>query len=307
MSEVAPERPTAAAVPARPPLIDDQTSPDEACRVVLFECLTHVSANVEPVKAGDSPEALHQLRVGMRRLRVALGMFGQGAAGLDALNLRAKTFLNGFGPARDLDVFLDELFAPAIAHMEPQHGFDVLKARATRERTRLWNVAAAEVASPDFAKFQDEVAAAARTHTWPVDGPLSAFAAPLLDEVYRKARKRGTHFKDRPAHERHRLRIAMKKLRYGSEFFAPLYDAKKVRDFVDPLKELQDLLGHLNDVAQVRSVLARLMMTEAADAHAELSHAAGLIQGWHQARAERVSGKAAKRWKKFKQAETFWR
>jgi hypothetical protein len=61
-------------------------------------------------------------------------------------------------------------------------------------------------------------------------------------------------------------------------------------------------------VAQVRSVLARLIADEPVTAHlqADLHFAAGLINGWHRARAEKLSKKALSRWDKFKRAEPFW-
>ena len=45
------------------------------------------------------------------------------------------------------------------------------------------------------------------------------------------------------------MRIALKKLRYATEFFAALYPKKRTKPHLAALKELQDGLGHLNDVA----------------------------------------------------------
>lgn len=53
--------------------------------------------------------------------------------------------------------------------------------------------------------------------------------------------------------ERHRVRIAAKKLRYAAEFFASLYHGRSAvkdrRGFTKALAELQDNLGDLNDIA----------------------------------------------------------
>ena len=75
------------------------------------------------------------------------------------------------------------------------------------------------------------------------------------------------------------------------------------------LKTLQDVLGRINDAAQVRGFLGRLMMEEAASAQvqADLSYAAGQITGWNQAAARDLRSKAREHWRAFKQAEPFWR
>lgn len=296
-------------VMARPPLIDGLMTREEACRAILFDCLAHLSANIEPVKSRN-PEGLHQLRVALRRLRTAFVTFGDVVPSAVELNQRAKAIGRTLSPARDADVFLDELFVRAVAKMEPHHGFDVLRERSEKMQERAWNTAMKEVRSPEFARFEADVAAAAERLAWPVDDaiPLLVLVPAAMEGHRRRALKRGRNIAEMDAHECHRLRIALKRLRYAGEFFAPLYKRKAVKRWLDPLKELQDRLGHLNDVAQVRTMLGRLMMEETTNAplQSELSHAAGLIQGWHQSRAERIAEKSFKRWKAFRRAEPFW-
>ena len=68
------------------------------------------------LRAGRSVEGLHQLRVALRRLEVALKAFGEEfqQEWLSDLRGRAKILSSRLGPARDLDVFLTELLdAPA--------------------------------------------------------------------------------------------------------------------------------------------------------------------------------------------------
>lgn len=304
MSNPARARATILPVQARPPLIDDLMTREEAYRVILFECLAHLSANIEPVVKGHNAEALHQMRVALRRLRVALEMFDDGSA----LNDRAKGYAKKLGPARDLDVFLEELLEPAVVQVESQPAFAILRARAEQDRTRAWQAAVAEVSTAGFAQFQDDVASAAQQQRWPAGDSIGVgVIVPVVMTAHdKRAKKRGKHLKKMDAHECHRLRIGLKKLRYAAEFFAPLYKRKAVKTWMTPLKELQDLLGHLNDVAQVRAMLGRLMMEESPSLQTELSHAAGVIQGWHQARAARVAKKALKRWERFKETEPFW-
>ncbi len=89
---------------------------------------------------------------------------------------------------------------------------------------------------------------------------------------------------------RHRLRIALKKLRYSADFFAPLYEKKRVVKFQKRLSRMQDILGALNDVAVARSTLEQLVGMGGAGPMAsaeDLSFAAGIVYGWHLDRATR--------------------
>ena len=59
--------------------------------------------------------------------------------------------------------------------------------------------------------------------------------------------------------ERHKLRIAVKKLRYAADFFVGLAHSRRTKArkrFSKELKSLQDALGKLNDIA-VHEKLAR--------------------------------------------------
>ena len=94
---------------------------------------------------------------------------------------------------------------------------------------------------------------------------------------------------------RHRLRIAIKKLRYALEFFAPLLPGKRVRASLACLALIQDMLGGLNDHASALRLLAtsstearklaeawlagrRRLLVEACDT--ELSSLASLRKPW---------------------------
>lgn len=60
--------------------------------------------------------------------------------------------------------------------------------------------------------------------------------------------------------ERHRFRILVKKLRYGAEFFGPLYRRpEKTRRFARRLEKLQDHLGYLTDAQTAERILGPLV------------------------------------------------
>jgi CHAD domain-containing protein len=300
-------------------------SVEDAFRVTVLECLAHVAANVAAVTRSREVEGLHQLRVGLRRLNVAFSAFGDEFRNpvLRELGKRTKAFTDAIAPARDLDVFAGELFLPPAEAAGYDEPFRTLSERTERARADAWDQAVEHVSSVDFAVFLDDVAAAAEGRSWmsrtlseedfrtrlAIRAPVMSVAARLLDEHLVRTRKRGRHLKTLAQRDCHRLRIALKKLRYAAEFYGPLYKKKKVRRYVMRIKKLQDLLGALNDVAQVRATLSRLTADEttAPRAQADLYFAAGLINGWHRARAARMSRRALKRWDRFKHLTPFWR
>src|SRR4029077_17978866 len=167
--------------------------------------------------------------------------------------------------------------------------------------------------------FLDDGAVAAETHSWfgggsafrtryTADAPVKPTATRMLDEHLGRVRKRGRRMRSLDQHDRHRLRIALKKLRYAAEFFAPLFREKKVKAYLRRLKSLLEDLGALNDVATVRGTLTRLPHDdEVRHWDADLFFAAGVISGWHNERARRLGDSAVEHWDKFKNLDPFWR
>ena len=307
-------------VNARPLRISKGMTVEDAFRVTLLECLAHVAANVASVTRAREIEGLHQLRVGLRRLAVAFSAFGdefRTPAQRD-LQVRTKAFSDAIAPARDLDVFADDLLPPVIGGTGDESAFVLLRDRLDRAREDAWNRAVESVSSVEFAVLLDDVAVAAQSRAWTsgddlknriaVRAPVKSVAARLLDEYLIKARKRGRHIRELEQRDCHRLRISLKKLRYAAEFYGPLFKKKKVKKYVKRVKALQDLLGALNDAAQVRATLSQLTSGDmpSPSVQADLCFASGLINGWHCARAMRLGNSAIKDWDKFKRAQPFW-
>jgi triphosphatase len=300
----------ALAVGARPLRIGRDMNVEDAFRVTLLECLAHVAGNVAAVTRSREVEGLHQLRVGLRRLSVAFSAFGEEfhTAALRELQERTKAFASAIAPARDLDVFADELFAPPVEAAGSDAAFAMLRERLDAARSEAWDEAVERVSSVEFVILLDDIAAAAQSRSWTSHAPVRSVAPRRLDEYLIKARKRGRHLKALDQGECHRLRISLKKLRYAAEFYGPLYKKKKVRRYIKDIKQLQDLLGAFNDAGQVRATLSLLTAERdiASRMQADLFFASGLINGWHCARALRLGKSALKRWDRFKRVEPFW-
>ena len=97
--------------------LDPHATVEESLRQILRSCVQHWCANEAASLDGRDPEGVHQLRVGIRRLRSAFSVFGHLIEREERTRLSngAKRIINCFGPARDWDVFSTELLAPIDA------------------------------------------------------------------------------------------------------------------------------------------------------------------------------------------------
>lgn len=296
-------------VKARARRIDRSMRPEDVFRATLSDCLSQMTANAATVRAGHSVEGLHQLRVALRRLEVVLKAFGEEfrQEWLADLRGRAKILSTRLGPARDLDVFLTELL-DAAAEENERAAFLALRARVEEMRDKAWKEALECVCGADFALFAEDVAALAHSRLPMAPDPkLSRVAKRLLNRQQARAMKRGRHARDGEEAHLHRLRIALKKLRYTAEFLGPLYPKKKVRAYVRELRGLQEHLGAINDIAHVRATVTSLSReSDAKRVPGAERYAAGLVGGWYRARRPEIVRQALKRWKQFRDVEPFW-
>ena len=220
---------------------------------VVFEqtiggCLRHAAANAPLINA-DTPEAVHQTRVGLRRTRSAIWLFR------DHLDRKARKSVERtlrsvgrqLSPMRDWDVFVAETL-PKLAKRTKPERVARLREAAEAKRLSVYHDAKIEIPQPPLCQMLIE---GANPFV-----PISMTAPDMLDRAYYTVR-RATRHVGTPA-ERHDLRKAMKKLRYGLEFLASLYEGKAVKNFLDPCKQMQDILGEINDAQTMTHLLQEL-------------------------------------------------
>jgi inorganic triphosphatase YgiF len=305
---------------AEAPALEGDATVDQAIQAILRNCLQQWCANEAAVLDGSDPEGVHQMRVALRRLRSAFSVFGRlfDPGQRARLSGEAKTIVNSLGPARDWDVFLSELLAPVRAARPDDPGLARLAEAAQAERSKGYAQALAAIGAPSYTRYVLELGhwieargwraqATERGAEW-LDRPIGEFAAHLLGKRQRKTLKLGRQFDRISAEERHRVRIALKKLRYAIEFFQTLYPKKDARPYLDTLKDLQDSLGHLNDVA----VAERLIATLGDDAEAgavgnAIEWGGGLVLGWHARGVAELEPATVRAWHEFAELEPFWR
>ncbi|MBC5766641.1 CYTH and CHAD domain-containing protein [Ramlibacter albus] len=215
-----------------------------AVRALAGAALRQVLGNGSEIARGAwDEEHVHQMRVGLRRLRTALHEL----EGLEALAtpgdmaVLAAAF-RALGAQRD------------AAHLQPK----LLESMRADGAPPLELPPAASVA-PD----PQQVARDLRLQAVLLQllGRLSATAPPRepgpgavrrhigqrLAALHRHVVKDGGRFEDLPHEEQHGLRKRFKRLRYLAEAAAGLYEARKVEAFTNALKPVQDALGEFQD------------------------------------------------------------
>lgn len=312
------ERPTARK--ARKVKLPPDASTEEIWVSIVERCLEQILANERPAREGVDPEGVHQLRVGARRLRSALSLFApllprvQTAPLADELRWLAREL----GPARELDVFLNETLEPLFRRYSDDAALKRLRDGARELRARGYDRARRAIDSPRYPRLVLKLGRFVAARTWrdaldPADleqlrGPARVTGRRLLERRLRKAWQLGSRLTDLSSHERHRLRVQLKKLRYASEFFRCVYSGEREQAdrFVDPLEDLQDLLGALNDYADTERVLDLVLGSMGTDAGPEQRGAAGFVAGWTARRAEKVEDELTHAWRAFAEAPPFW-
>lgn len=220
--------------------------PQAAFRAAAEAALAQIETNARGALVSEDPESLHQLRVGLRRLRAALRAFrallppktaGKLKRGLRKLSPK-------LGTARDWDVLVARLEADG-ASARLLH-----KARARRARAR--RAARRAIVSKGFAGIGPAVRGLAAADS---RESLAQFGAAALARAHRKlmAQADGADWADAAA--RHAVRIRVKRLRYSCEFFAPAFPSRLATSYIATLKDLQEILGALNDIAVGRRLI----------------------------------------------------
>ncbi len=292
----------------------------ETLQSVARNCMNHWLQNEAAAMAGDHPEGVHQMRVGLRRLRSAISLFAKAipADQLGWLKEESKWVANSLGPARDWDVFQASLLGPVLAARPDDAALAILKQAAEAARAAGYDQVHATVASPRYTRCLLRLGAWVEGEGWRFGSdksitasqnrPIVELADRLLSKRHKAVLKLGEGFADLPTEQRHQVRIALKKLRYATEFFRSLYRRKDAKPYLKALANLQDTIGHLNDVA----VAGRLMdeLTAGTDRRtkrrAALERAAGIVVGWHEHGVAVLEPQIVADWHEFADARPFW-
>ncbi len=305
------------ATKASVPAISIEHTVDDIISILLATCQNHLLANQAVAESGGDPEGVHQMRVALRRMRTACALLHRELCSptLQAFNAEGKWLADLLGAVRDWDVLISEtLNGPLEALRSDILDFDGLRQAAEPHRLAAYAPLREALASQRYNRFQLSLRHWIELRGWRNElrnrslaallEPAPRFAGRVLTRLHRNALKRGAHFRHLQPEARHDLRIALKKLRYATEFFQRLLGGNdKAQDYVGCLAHLQDALGHDNDASMAWPFLDALARDPVAP---DVQRTIGVVMGW-QARDRIAVGKALpKLWRQFRTVPTPW-
>lgn len=245
---------------AQPVGLRSGMSPAQALREALLSCLDQVGAAASQVASGvHGAEHVHQLRVGLRRLRVALRFFRDGLPDetVATLDAGAAALSRELGAVRDGDVMAGGL-AQALQSAWTDDGLPGVLPRLVPSPPA--EAAAAAVRGAAAQQLLLDLLGAVQVLALPeAEAPASApprrlarTLARRLTHWHRSLCKEAARFDTLDVLARHAFRKRVKRLRYAIAFSVSLFKPRAVRATLRPLKRLQAHLGGLNDVAVAR-------------------------------------------------------
>ena len=268
-------------------------------QAVVNNCLVQILPNASAIAEG-SPDGnlVHQLRVGIRRLRTALKHFKFAQDYIDPnwLMVLKQTF-SLLGEYRDKEILqiktqplLESVGAP---HVEWSTAVDIMPIDAVRAN--------------DFQILLLELIGFTHLPV-PADSPKAkAPVAKKLEKLFTAIAAASDKFASLDTDSQHGVRKDLKSLRYVSEFAAPLFanqnngkkgkKATKLNAFLQYLEPAQDVLGEYND-----NVVGHANYLEKAKTDPNALFAVGWFSGREQASAEQCAVSL----KTVKNAPKFW-
>jgi len=301
-------------VKARIPLIGPELTAAEAFQTIARSCLDHLLVNERCLLATGDHEAIHQMRVALRRLRSALRVFRPLVASPRLAEVKSDLhwLLERLGPARDAEVFLSEIIDPVIRAYPDDAGLAALRDHWQSDRDSRLEAAMSAVRDRRFAALVLDLAAWVEAGDWlgqpgepsrrKLDTPVRPFALRRLGKITRRMlRQGGDNLSRLSPEDRHAVRILCKQTRYTVEFFATLVPRKQMKVFLGELTEVQDALGRLNDIAVAAPKLAA-----GPNGSGRHARAAGLVAGWHTGRQAALLAEAERAWKRVRSRDLPW-
>jgi inorganic triphosphatase YgiF len=285
-------------VKARSPRLHRSMDGAQVFRAALRACLDQVLGNASEIGGGSqAAEAVHQLRVGIRRTRTAWRELGPlcpvPAPDWETPMVEAFRALGAF---RDRHTVVASLQARLAASGAPE---PTLAATDDPEPADPVEVVRADA-------FQQALLdALALTLPFPIEPPARApvgaleFVAARLERLHRQLKRAAKRFEASSPEEQHQARKRVKRLRYLGELTGSLFKAKAVERYLARLAPAQDSLGSHVDL---------LVGLERARATAEAGEPdAWFNVGWLTAQLDASAEHCARALERAAKSDPFWK
>ncbi len=287
-----------AAVSAVAPDFPRHASGDAMITAVVQSCLSQILPNASELASGsNNPDHVHQLRVGIRRLRTALRELGDLTDAMDpAWEAVLVQVFQALGRHRDQSHLALTLQPQLLAAGGPEMDF-VLPDAGIPDPGEAVRAAPFQDVLLGLAGFvHRDTPVRTQKKTVAADA-LKKTVSRSLEKLHKRAMRDGKNFLKLDGVRQHGVRKRLKRLRYLLEFSAPLFASRKVSEMTSALKPVQDALGLYND---------ELMALQAWRALALDDPNAWFGIGWFTARRLPNARRCMKEIKTFAAIQPFW-
>lgn len=272
------------------PLLRPDMSVDAAVREMMRACLVQVMGNASAVAGGmGDDEHVHQARIGIRKLRTVLGVFGRHVDTIDPTwQPRLAEIFSVLGAGRDRTVVLtqwadalEEAGAPTITQ-PPADATDPGEVFRGADYNLL------------ILELLDHV------HGTAVDGDddLVDVVSRELTRLRRRSLSKPRRFPQLDETEQHDVRKRLKRLRYVAEMTAALFPRKDARRYVRAIAPAQETLGTLNDLGVAIELYREVVPTDPT---------AWFAVGWLTSRRAAVVKQCVAPLREAAEAKRYWR
>lgn len=293
-------------IKATHPAIHKHQTAGEAWNATMQAALVQLVANVPGfLENAHDIEYLHQLRIALRRLRTGVILAKSLGQSPSAWDQPLRELMYALNSARDWDVFQNETLPKiltALKESSENSPHEIIALTLMRNVAAHTQQAQALLLKPAFTRLMLDIGRYLLTPLVDVQmRNTKIWAEMILEKRWHTLRKYCHGFAKLNPTERHRARIAAKKMRYVADAFAPLY-GKSSNHFITTLAALQNELGCANDMRVGMQLLHALPKKSTA-----LSFTIGRIHGALEFEAMQHTYLSTIIWRRLSRSKLFWR
>jgi inorganic triphosphatase YgiF len=289
--------------------------PAEAFSAFAQECLAQYAANRLSFLEGGEAEAVHQMRVALRRMWAVVWMFKPlvGRSTRQQISSILRLLRQQLGPARAAHVFAADVLPLALSKRKDERKLEQGRALAENLVDLRHKALLEMLQAPDHASRVLQLHLLLMNLPRQMEvvkgkpGDLAAFAKRRFERLHQHLMNAADACPPPLSPAFHALRLRLKKQRYLAEIFGQLFKAADVKRHIRRLAKLQLVFGAVNDVCACNAEIETL--TDAASNEHDKKIAVEIqrrLSAWRTRLMKREERRQGAVCSKLKHLKTFW-
>lgn len=230
-------------------------TPIDALRVILYKFSLSILSYKDRIILHDDTEDLHQFRINIRKSRAFLKEFGflLPKKHLKYFNEHLADFATQTNQKRDLDVIKERL-----SELDKDHKMikKDIKGKQRSEQQHIQEMLRGKAFKDFFYTYQDILTGETLLTEDNTSDSIENTAKQVILYLHHKIITKIDALEEEfNVDKLHKIRISLKKLRYLLEEFQHIFGEEKIEKMIEKGKELQTLLGDLNDAVNQQKLL----------------------------------------------------